>query len=120
MLRSLPRHEDGLSCDLANASLNLSKSTLLFALVVNMLMGSMIGTWVVLGMALIALVFVRSFGAQISQFVRSRYPRQLTKWTPLRLQIRIAWGTYQVLSSVPSIYQLSLPPTVASIINSNP
>ena len=49
--------------------------------------------------------------------MKQRYARQLTKWAPLKLQFRIVWGTYQVLSQVPTVYQLSMPSNVAYILS---
>ena len=82
------------------------------------LMGSMTGTWLALGAAFSALCIEVICGKRVRRVAKRRYARQLTKWAPLKLQARIVWSTYQVLSQVPTIYQLSVPSSVASIIAS--
>ena len=96
--------------------------------------------------AILAILVAQRYGAYLLHAVKSRFKRQLTKWAPLRVWIRIVWATYQVavlpiptpiphlfphatpdptrvsppahqvLSKVPIIYQLRLPLSVSVLI----
>ena len=76
----------------------------------------MITTWVLLALAIIGTLLFRRYGQSTYRRFKQRYPRHLTKWVPLKNWVRIIWGSYQILTKVPSTYQLSLPPTVADLI----
>ena len=67
---------------------------------------------------LLATVLVLRYGRGVSRQLRRRHARLLTKWMPIVQKLRIAWSSYQILIQVPTIYQLSLPSSVASVFAS--
>ena len=73
-------------------------------------------TWVLLAGAVAAVVLYNRYGQSAYRRFKQRYGRQLTKWAPLENWIRILWGNYQILTKVPTIYQLSLPTAVTDVI----
>jgi hypothetical protein len=79
--------------------------------------GGMAQMWAASGVPILLLfLYKHFFGARIRVLCRRRYARQLNKWTVLRVQIRIVWSTMQIMTRVPSVYQLSLPKVVASVL----
>ena len=76
----------------------------------------MVVTWVLLTGAVASVVFYNRYGQDAYRKFKQRYGRQLTKWAPLENWVRILWGNYQILTKVPTIYQLSLPNAVTDAI----
>ena len=77
----------------------------------------MIVTWSLFASAIVFALLFHCYGQTFYRKLKQRYARQLTKWKPLMNWLRILWGTYQILSKVPTIYQLSLPTAVKNIID---
>ena len=74
-------------------------------------------TWVLLLLSLLFVLFTYRYGqARTVRKVKIRYARSLAKWKPVKSCLRIVWGTYQILTKIPSTYQLSLPKAVADVI----
>ena len=73
-------------------------------------------TWTAVASAILLLLATPHFGPRLARSARRAFPRLLTKWVPIRDKIRIMWGSFQIIYQVPIIYQLSLPRSVARLL----
>ena len=75
-------------------------------------------TWSLLATLTVSALCFDRYGRGLYRKFKLRYARILTKWKPLKNWLRIVWGAYQMLTKIPTIYQLSLPSSVANFIAS--
>ena len=81
------------------------------------MVGKVMFTWSLLITLTLSAVWFDRYGRPLYRVFTRRYARTLTKWKPLRNWLRIVWGAYQMFTRIPTIYQLSLPSSVADFIS---